>query len=498
MRYQNFINQNGNIAFYVAVVIPVALTLCIIAIDVTAYQLKRVKLQKTVDELVVGGAQFLPNTEASKLYIYKQLSRYKEFQIAPNKPQGNLLFEVTPSSISLTLHSYYNSSFTGFLPNSEDYRLEYQQHAAARLAPVDTMIVMADSNAFRPHSQTTWGDPQQWPASKYFNFVEAPLINSEEPILVNLSKRDWIPRAEDWETDLYRRWVTQSCYNPVWSSFKLAIIGLTDVWGEARDNRVGVISTPGENGSRGYTVITGLASQNSENPQIQFGNYFESKNLLSDELCMLIGARHISDETRYSIPERRFQYSNQHTKSCIDSVDTSKVWGQLHFPYRKFDTNCLKTNMSLREALYYHSVRANAHFNNSENVKAALEASYSELLNYQLINSADIANLRRQLASYATRRIILISDNLPPLDFVYNFVERLEGEPKVELIIVPIKHSGLSSSQIETLENRAEAFRRYQFQSPSLIVLPMMSPESFLEKGTSLLVGLKRQVVLSR
>jgi hypothetical protein len=142
--------------------------------------------------------------------------------------------------------------------------------------------------------------------------------------------------------------------------------------------------------------------------------------------------------------------------------------------------------------------RANGHWAGSENVLNAVIAARAMLLNRAVLEDSEIAQERRALATLALRRIVLLSDAIPSIQAFEPVIEGLGQNPKIELVVVPILHQGLSRTNVEQLNSNANSLRRHFEARPQLTVFATMTPQEVSETGTQLLLGLSRQVVLAR
>lgn len=492
--------ESGNVTFFLAVVLPVLLTLTVLLIDVSGYYSHRSLSQDLIDSIVTQASKALPDRDAARALIHSELALHPGLSISSGADGERL--RIDSSGISLSVSGSYTASFAGFLPrvNGEPLKFRYSHASSARVVPNDYVFVIADGSSLRPPSHSAWGDSGQWAASKYWNFVYNPnpdnLASLTEPLF-------WAAWDGEWESDSFRRWATQHCFNPALSAVKLAAISLIDVFGASEQSRIGLVHTPGNDNALGYAVTRSLAfpSQDGTKRHAAWANYFEKESFTSDELCSFIASSAISDEMRYSLEDvsQGYGLASGATKRC-ELPGTGDVWGKVHFPLGKLSAECLDS-VSLRQAVYWRASRQYSHMVDGANILLAIDQAYQQLLlANSVLSDIDEARARRgNLSAISGKNIIAITDWLfeAGSQKVMSLLDNLKST-NVNLIFVTLIHPGLAEDKRSELSRRYALLQAYAEDFANVNLYLANSPEELTRKVIPFILATNRQVVIRK
>jgi hypothetical protein len=417
--------EQGQIALYALVSLPLALSLCVAAIDVTGALAARDELQREADRLALAAAQLLPDVGTASTFIDQSAARLRG--VAHER-------EVTDSQITVTLTSRYDSMFDTFLGGRIGFKIK--KISAAQVTPSDTVILLNDGSTLRPPLGTPWGDSALWPETGYFRCVTAP---SEATSTVP----DSSPSPLRYSDPEFRRSATQSCFNPVFSPLKYAAIELAESLGAISLNRIGVIVTPGNNPLSAGTVLRhirgeatldgatffpgqvgGFASTSTVGPEAIWNPtlFVEPEALLGDEACALFSLYDDFGSARYQLPQPALPYGLKHARRNLLHPVAISPCGSPHFPFGRLSHEFLSLNVLLRQAIYWHSARApEAGVPILPDVVATVRIALAELLvagDERYVRN-EVAT-RGQVAYQPQLRIVFLTDSLPTssADFV--------------------------------------------------------------------------------
>ncbi len=371
MGYSINLNQKGNSVLFVLVCIPIALSFLVLVIDISRHQSSRDEAQKFADNLVFQAGKFLPNSEAVDNYVNLQIQQQQDFELISDSPQ------ITADSIVLSLRSRTDSFFDIFLPKDEQNQgksFGSDITARIRVVPSDVAIIIPDGVSLRPEVNTAFSTVANWPSSNYFNLVSAPAAYPQSG-----AETVWQNWWEDFSSEDYRRWLTQSCYNPIYSAVKDFAVNIYSTFSSFESSRAFALFYPGDDPLLGYSFPQHL-------------NYWEIDNYISDELCVLMAA-----DDRYSF------YPNIE-KTCSDYFEFGTAG--IFYPRGNFN-DCIKNSVSnnemkVEELIYYHATK-----NTNPNQLGLFNAIHAALT--QVISvGTDLNNGRGNLHSNAKKEIILI------------------------------------------------------------------------------------------
>lgn len=450
-------NQQGNISLYTLFLLPLVVLSTFLTIDISGWNSLRNSLQAEADTLALQAAQALPNKEIINNFIQTSIAQNKKYNLSAtiNYPDDY------NSSLELTLTAQYLSSFNSFIKKDNFSAFSISKKSIVQIVPSDYVIILPDSNSLRPKLNSSytieqpWGDEEQWPASNYFNCALKPNITNSP------SWKWWL----NWDDNNFRRWATQSCFNPTISPLKQAAISLVDSISQNRTNRISLLFTPGEVSSLGFSVarhlrgsstnnsiIGGFFSKNTESAQGYWGNYLEFERFLGDEVCMLFANPESALDSNYQLVS-----NNSPNNNCPNALDFPPC-GTYHQATNHFSDCYLNQSLLLREIIYWHAAKlASADFNAKSNLIAALEQGLIELVaNNEENNKIEEKAIRGNIAFSSLRKIIAFADELPDIDDennnFTNILKQLENT-NTKLTLVAFSHQGLTNEETNLLKS---------------------------------------------
>jgi len=493
------LQERGHIALYALVILPLVCSFAVLAIDVSKYQALRDKAQVAADRITLQAAKALPNVDAARAIIEANIAREPLLELAPDVPPL-----ISSSRVALTINAELSSSFDVFLPAAKVFSV--QESAEVSIAPNDLVLIVADANSLRPAPRVNWGDASTWPASKYFNFARRP----ESIVGVSTEPSDvyWINWWKDWESELYRRWATQTCFNPVFSALKLAAISVLDVASTFSNFRTAVIFTPSEDTTRGYRISRELRFSADDNnaADASWFDYFETSDYVSDEACMLFGDLQASDQERYQLPQKALYLKQIESVEGGQSAATaggsacperflSIGWGDIYYPRDRL-TNCYRGSaVQPREAIYFHAARGVGHQPLGQNVLSAIDAGFVQLLKGNAEVNDEEKERRGNLSRSVRRQIVVLADMLPLSSSVRfaKVLERLEAN-SVMLVFAVYIHEFLPAQLRDELNQRAAAIEA--LKSKSIVVIKSESAQGLRLQIVPRLLSIGKEYVI--
>ena len=540
--------QRGHASFYAVLLLPVALGFCVLAVDVSGWNALRDTLQEEADQLAIEAVQQLPDVLAASSVIKERARALQERNIVISPVQDSVrdyaYLSANDLGIGVRLSASYRSAFLSLLPDTARQQgslFGAMREAEAELVPTDYAIILPDGPSMRPGAdynnasfEQPWGDASDWPASGYFSCA-----TSAPP--------DWL-WSSSWYSTAFRRWMTQSCFNPIFTPLKLAVISLIDALLSMRGNRLALLFTPGDDEGRGLSFlrqihgesvangipyyfgqIGGFIDPQGVNRETSWPDYREPNtqsanprnSYFGDHLCLLLSSPDTDYGNRYLIPSlpRFFPRQRRESSDCASPLDTLPC-GKAHAAYDLVNSsqNTLLSGcyfstgaLRLREAVYWHAAKPAGITRDAEpQTILALEQAFSDLID---IRHADVVRQDREVrgnfASSSLRRIILFTDRLTELETTdgQNRVRRLlraAASANSEVIIVGFRnryHPPTPSLQ-QSLEKLADIgedlLTREEIYENTLRIIPLGSPEELPTALAPQLAILGRRIALKR
>ena len=477
------VGERGQIAFYAAIIVPIVLSISILAVDVSQWQRLRSETQSQADRLALGAARLLPDQNAAAAFIQAGLLEHPKLQAGT--PDA---VSITSSEVQITLSAAHESVFDAFLPNrgeSQGVLLKVIESATAQVVPTDMALILSDSIRLRPAAYQSWGALADWPEASYFNFVSLPCdrAHSESE---NFALGSVCAKGREQE---YQRWATQACFNPGNLPFKRAALAILDAAAPLGNDRVAVSFSPGDEPRSNYTQAQTLAFEGKSKPQ--WSNWFDQENFISDEACAYFADPEISPGTPYELfgPSAQLNpaVAGQETE-CAKFVPGFPS-GQ-HLPLGKLSSCFTNGQLSTRETIYLHAVRDREHRPGAADLVEAARAAMLEL-----VNATDAREIRKNLAAQQHRKIVMLTEEVPEPDAAF---QALAGQLEVNgisLYIVSYVYTEMERASSLMARNRANAEAIAALENRRVAVL-IAEEESQLTRIASRLAAVDREVAL--
>lgn len=460
--------ERGNASLYVMLIVPFAVMLSAATVDISRWNGARSSLQLEADRLALIAASMLPARNGVETYLQHNL----DSSVGEDRSMVSVSWpDFDSSSVTVTISAELSPGLIGTVLGKQ----RLTRSATAALVPVDYAVVIADGATLRPGitlngAATTiapsWGDINQWPSSGYFHCVLPP-----SPAVGPYDWSWW----NSWAEQSFQRWLTQGCYNPIWSAVKAAAISLIDNAASDSRSRISLYFTPGNSqferfhrvrsifGFQDDTEIYsgqrgGFLRDTQSSAQAEFSDYVELEQLSSDELCLLMADPLSAVNDRYEISDNIFP--NPASQSCSGGALES-FCGSRHVPYGRVDS-CYKTNQwTLRESIYYRQARLRTpEFDAEPDIESSIVAAFSELIDERSVSALSRAQtFRGNLFSTARRRIIVLTDRLPRIgQGAAELRERLREISRlgVEVQLVAVAHEYLTAEERIALTNSVD------------------------------------------
>lgn len=489
--------EGGSILLYALVLLPVIICLTVLVVDVSRYQLLREESQGAADRIALRAAQALPDVDAAAALAQSELGRLSLFDApsdpAPGEPAAGTV-RVEPHRVEVVVQGGVDAAFDFFLEEASrgGEQFAVREQSVAELVPIDAAIVLADAASLRPPPRSAWGSSAEWPASRYFHFVRAPaLINVQVP--PEQAPYYWEGWWEEFDSDLYRRWATQSCFNPAFSGLKLAAISLADVLRAARTNRLALLFTPGEDVRRGLSVVRELGFFESDVPAAEaaWSGYFEPPTQVSDESCVLFAEPWSSDDPRFVLAAPPSWA--RRTAPCGERLQATG-WGDIFYPLGLVSDCLIEQGLEVRESIYFHAARAVGHEPDGGNILRAVDEALLQLTSASQEQLDDAVERRGNLAAKAVRAIYVFSDLVPDPDTERAAAVRARiASSGTSLVLVTLLHDELPEAVRQEQEARLERWRELE---PDVRLRTAGSGSELLETIAPTLPALHREVAI--
>lgn len=496
-------NESGNIAFYVAFVIPISLVLIIIVIDISQWQFLREEAQREVDRVALEVANYLPYDQLSKEYAQQRINNFNEsserLKISPIFSE-NGVGAVNADTVTLEIRGTHESVTDSLLSavTGREVVLDVQQISSARVVPYDALIVFSDAASMRPPAFITYGSEQEYPASEYFNLIGQPRIRVSPPPTAPRAWPDWW-NVEVFNSQDFKRWSTQLCFNPMTLPLKQSLLMLVDQFSASRRNKIGVYASPGDTFQGvGFSVIKEFSFPDSQQNPVRWSTYFEPDVPLSDEACLLYSHEEIGMNT-YRIPDlQNFSSEADLCETIIARNPFSSPNGHYPNPLSSALSSCFREQggAKLRDAIYYHAVRMHPHEAQAANISRALSSALSRLVEDEKKDTQDLIGMRGGLTSKTNKLLILISDSLPETNdpAIQEVLRFIDNSEHFSLYALAYNHSGLSIAQ---KSNNSSIIQSYLSLGKNRLRGIVVDETSISNEINALLLNEKRVVISS-
>lgn len=488
------VGEQGNILFHALIVLPILLGLVAAVLDISRWYTKGNEVQHLADRLALKAAQFLPDRQAAESVILSA-GQSASKDISQLLEETLLYFPTSGTqSIGIKIKAQSSATLSKLFIEGDDGFPIYRK-AVAQVVPMDSIFILADGATLRPslhwiddnsvRTTAPWGDRGEWPQSGYFRCARPPLMP-----LTN-SSPDW---ESLWADDLFQRLATQSCFNPAFSALKVGVIGVLDELEAGKENRIGLLFSPGNDPHVGFQVLKPLKDDEDRQSQIQWQRPTEIDHLLGDEVCLLFSSPRTSLEGRYALPVSRLP--NQRVLQCEEPIEGS-VCGSAHRNTDILSRCFLDNTLSLRQAVYWHAARPEG---TEPNIIAALQEAFQQLRSAaQGSSGRALRELRGNLWPFSQKTIYLLTDNLSQLTqsmlSFRSLISDLQAE-KIELVIIAYSHEHLSDLARTELFSSFTKLQTLRGKDHTLILHLANSAEDLQYRVLPRLLLQTRQIVL--
>lgn len=343
--------EKGSLALYLLFFLPILIGIGAVAHDLSAVSSTQNALQSEIDRIALTAAHALPLKAAEDIARSSKITS-DGYSIAAKISEDRSSIEVT----ALIKRPAGLFSIGQSLVQRRTNELSLEVKAAAQLKPVDALIILSDGVDMRPWINSdgtpehSWGDT--FPSEALTNCVLEPpnrYSNYQSPIRTL------------WSSYEGKRWLTQSCFNPVFSNIKVAAMSVADSIASIQSNRIGTVFTPGNSPSTNFQTIKALIDfdkergfrRKDEAPKAEWLPYRDYDLELGDEACVFFSNEKIA--LNYALPFNGSEIGK--SKGCSEPV----LFPQCGMPFlidapHRFSFECLK-HASLSEVIYWRSAK---------------------------------------------------------------------------------------------------------------------------------------------
>jgi len=472
--------ERGHAVLYAVLLVPFAFLLTTIAVDISAWNATRDKLQQEADRLAFQGLGGLPDTAEVRTRVLQAAQG-----LIASGVEATVFFPdaASRSSVGVTLSSQYQPRFGLFSAIGSSDTFKIRRSGVAQLVPGDFVLIVADGSTLRPpllplanaapgnFAFPAWGSAADWPASPYFQRVSPLNINEPNPLEWN-----W---AKDWTNPDFQRWATQSCFNPVFTPLKFAAAGISEALMGYGVNRIGFMFTPGEQSNQGFRVLRHVHGQDDDAetyagqiggfPNVErilagWGNYTEFTEFLGDGACVIFSDPLLSISSRYSFPTG--------TQPCSGDAllaNTAENLSGYHHLSDNFSDCYANLGLSLRDAIYWDAAKLSLPgFSARPNIIASLRQAWTELTDDRTL--ALEHQKRGNLASNSLRQVLVLTDSLPDPDDadLQSLLDAFESR-NIQVTVAAFVHEGLSAADAQELKNAAGGWKTLARDHPKVL-----------------------------
>jgi len=468
--------EQGHSVFHLLILLPILLGFGGLAIALSSLSSERNSHQNEIDRIALTSAQYLPSKESKRIaeeLLSKLHLEGHKFSVMLSE-RGN----------AIAINSVAHASTRTILAKTSNWQLS--AHAKAQLSPVDVALILPDGASMKPALDSPWGDNHTWGASSYLTSCAAPpkvrYINSEVLYL------------KSWHSDLGRRWLTQGCFNPLFSSIKLLGMSIAEETLSIGSNRLAVIFSPGRNSPEAVRQINGeLEIEETLYFPGQVGGFnsplqvpvakqtlrSQTASRLGDHLCVFLA------DPRFSYGLERYQGSSALPLNCEDAVISPRC-GEPYDPALGLNESCIP---SIAEAIYWRAAG-----DSNSNLASGIERGVAELL-----TSGDeryeraVFKVRGNLGIKPEKVLLLITDELPEIQTsIPILTTALKSE--IRFILIVVGRANYPTAQPTTNHSRewSDFFAGY----PESKLLTVETPEQLSSEAAPFILKQLRRVVL--
>jgi hypothetical protein len=435
--------QSGQSAVYALLLLPFLIGITWTLLDVSEWNFLRDALLQEATTIAKLAANDLPDTQTANTkisqytpVIQNKFPKLENLSVAPILEDDNNLGSFI---IGVNIQADYISSL-GSLVNSLIPKLDLKMHinksATIQYRPGDYVVILANGHTLRPKSKD----------QLFTNTPPANLFKCSKPN--NAASFTW---SKNWTNQTDTKFWSQACYNPAFTTLKLAAMSLTSAITEIKNNKISVILTPGNNLQESSNNITTLRSINSEFifdnlNEANFTNAYQDEYALNNIACVLFSKNYLSSDNPYAIPSA-FSSNEDLTdsfNSCPKQLDLS-----LNILNKYF----LRDSIQLKEAIFWQIAQTQTAANPA-NVE--LEQAIMSALNDLLVKSDEIQNdelaVRGNLSAKPFRHIFVLTDTLNNFKLTPQIIETL-NQHRIKLTFIVYLHEFLETSILAQTNN---------------------------------------------
>lgn len=464
----------GGAALYALCLLPAALALSAVVVDVASWNALRISAQSEADRLAIAAAAELPDWNRAVAVVEGtngELAGAHATAFAPDNTGGQ---------IGVRVDVEYQPSFAHivelFAPGPAPLKFSIRRNSIVQRVPTDAILVVADGETLRPRLRfgaaggepqldEPWGAPWSWPAAPYLDCVAPPVLA--------LEPGEW-PWWNLWKSDRGKRWMTQSCFNPIFSTLKSAAEDIVRQFAANGRDRLGLIFTPGSDadgegrggafvarslrGPRRGAVSAGLGADGALSARWE--DYREQRDFLGDEACVLFASSLGGSGPLYAgvmdvVP-------GELGERCAVPLADVRCGGRYHAT-GNVDPCFFSASLNAQQAVHWHAARLGTPAEPARpHLEAALRRAWSELVSPPTRKESDTERLfRGSLASGAERVVYVLTDTLPAISAggeLATIFDQYRAQ-HIRLWIFAFAHSGLRPDERDDLLGRVEQWR---------------------------------------
>jgi hypothetical protein len=495
----------GHSSLYLMMFLPLLLGAGALAFDLSRLNASNEQLQTALDEIALSAAHLLPDADLTRIRAEELLAGFPkdEAHVIVDKLGASVLIEVSVRRTEYLLSTLLEAfNLQSSLPLQ---RLSTE----AQLLPIDAAVILSDGLEQRPWSSNLTQSP--WPTSYGLGEASSAL---EGCIKISHGRYSNSSIAQYWNTSEGRRWLTQSCFNPVFSRIKLTAMNVVERLLSLGNNRTAVIFTPANNGQG--EIVRSIHERRTQEGNISYGGfggessaaswepYQDLEHELGDEACILFSDAKTAYRGEYDIS--RFQKGEVNGDRCSEPVSLLSC----NTPFRvgelgRLNTKCLSRS-SVAQAIYWRSARRPySQMTAIPDFYRAIELALSEMVSGGSVDELREEGRRRgQLAGRPLRVVIVLTSFLPELVADSPMWEMLR-RASASLIIGYMERRSFPSEAIDPFlqPGRVGAWKDYlsSFEGDERLASALLyagSPQEFSEQISERLVSLFRRSVLKK
>jgi len=505
--------ESGHTLLYTIVFMPLLLGAGALAFDLSGLNSKTESAQSLLDSIALDVTQLLPDIDevkreaAAKLHLQNDIFQVSKVEVSAQHSSVKIIATLKPSSMLLpVILTSLNISTT---PRAEVIVSEAELH------PVDSVVILSDGVDQRPWKLN--GVEDAWAESRGIGEASSAFSSCITPPVARFSNVD---TSFLWTSESGRRWLTQSCFNPVFTNIKLGAMNLTDSLLRLETNRSAVVFTPGITGTgqairhvrgehfnelSGETILEGTIGGFPKGKVIrgEWEPAYDYEYELGDDACIVFSDSEIAWKSEYAIANFR------RTKSSPSGCSAPILNRSCQLPFKvdedsRVDRECLR-GASLAEAIYWRSAkRPKVNSEALPNFYSALNLSLNELYSERSLKEKELEKATRgNLSENPLRLLFILTSYLPELERENSELKAISSSG-TSLIIGYIRRNNYPSAAIDPAvqERRIAQWKEYlNEQTPQFTKSQLEEAQTPEELNSKLIPGFiskAKRIVLRR